>query len=79
MWQYGNGMGGWGLGLMTVGNLLVSSPSREPSPRFAASAQPVSRRRIDTAGRGPSALFACRLGMRGCALSEAGRRPCARR
>ena len=23
MWQYGNGMGGWGFGLMTVGNLLV--------------------------------------------------------
>jgi putative membrane protein len=23
MWQYGNGMGGWGLGLMTVGNVLV--------------------------------------------------------
>jgi putative membrane protein len=23
MWQYGYGMGGWGLGLMTVGNLLV--------------------------------------------------------
>jgi putative membrane protein len=23
MWQYGNGMGGWGFALMTVGNLLV--------------------------------------------------------
>jgi putative membrane protein len=23
MWQYGNGTGGWGFGLMTVGNLLV--------------------------------------------------------
>jgi putative membrane protein len=23
MWQYGNGMGGWGFGLMTAGNLLV--------------------------------------------------------
>ena len=23
MWQYGNGMGGWGLGLMAVGNLVV--------------------------------------------------------
>jgi putative membrane protein len=23
MWQYGNGVGGWGFGLMTVGNLLV--------------------------------------------------------
>jgi putative membrane protein len=23
MWQYGNGMDGWGFGLMTVGNLIV--------------------------------------------------------
>ena len=23
MWQYGNGMSGWGFGLMTVGNVLV--------------------------------------------------------
>ena len=23
MWQYGNGMSGWGFGLMTIGNLLV--------------------------------------------------------
>lgn len=23
MWQYGSGTGGWGLGLMTVGTLLV--------------------------------------------------------
>jgi putative membrane protein len=23
MWQYGNGMGGWGLGLMAAANLLV--------------------------------------------------------
>jgi putative membrane protein len=23
MWQYGNGMGGWGLGLMTAGNVLI--------------------------------------------------------
>ena len=23
MWPYGNGMGGWGFALMTVGNLLV--------------------------------------------------------
>jgi putative membrane protein len=23
MWQYGNGMGSWGFGLMTAGNLLV--------------------------------------------------------
>jgi len=23
MWQYGNGTGGWGIGLMTAGNLLV--------------------------------------------------------
>jgi putative membrane protein len=23
MWWYGNGMGGWGYGLMTVGNLLL--------------------------------------------------------
>jgi putative membrane protein len=23
MWEYGNGMGAWGFGLMTAGNLLV--------------------------------------------------------
>jgi putative membrane protein len=23
MWQYGNGMGGWGFGLMAAGNLIV--------------------------------------------------------
>ena len=41
MWQYGYGMGGWGLGLMTVGNLLVwaliivrpDRPAPPPQPR----------------------------------------------